>query len=76
MAEIGTNSIGFYVDGILAETIARANSFGFDNVVLGSDLTAGGHTVWVDNVKVETVPEPGMMLLVSIGGLLLRRRKR
>jgi hypothetical protein len=74
-AKIKSTSIDFYVDGVLAETLARANGLGFDNVVLGSDLTANGNTVWVDNILVETVPEPATLLLLGAGGFLLRRRK-
>ena len=75
MAEIDSTTIDFYIDGVLAETHNRANAFGFDNVVLGSDLTANGHTVWVDNVKVEIVPEPLSVFLLGAGCLLVRRRR-
>ena len=38
--EVTTSQVKFYVDGILSETESRPNSFGFDCVVIGSDLTA------------------------------------
>lgn len=50
--EITTSQIKFYVDGILSETEARPNTDGFDSIVLGSNLTANGHGVHVDNVEV------------------------
>ena len=49
---VTTNEVLFYVDGILCETEARPNAYGFDSVVIGSDLTANGHTAYVDNVEV------------------------
>lgn len=75
MAQISDSAVEFYVDGFLAETVARPNGLGFDSVVLGSDLTAGGNTVWVDNVRVETVPEPVSAALLLLGGTLAWRRR-
>ncbi len=75
-AVIKSSTVDFYVDGVLAETEARANSYGFDTVVLGSDLTANGQQVWVDNVRVEVVPEPATLALLGLGGLALLRRRR
>jgi hypothetical protein len=74
MAQIKTSTIDFYIDGILAETISRPNAYGFDCVMLGSGVTANGWTVWADNVKVETVPEPATLLVLGLGSLILRRR--
>ncbi|MGE3180751.1 MAG: PEP-CTERM sorting domain-containing protein [Phycisphaerae bacterium] len=73
--EIGSTSISFYVDGILAEVEARPNAFNFDTVVLGSDLTAAGWNSWVDNVRVEIVPEPASLSLLALGGLAMLRRR-
>ena len=50
--QITGTQVLFYVDGILSETEARPNNFGFDWVVLGSDLTAAGFQAAVDNVVV------------------------
>ena len=49
---ITTGQALFYVDGILSETEARPNSYGFDCVVIGSDLTANGFVARVDNLRV------------------------
>lgn len=51
-AEIGGTFVKFYIDGVLSETESRPNSYGFDWVVLGSDLTANGHAAGMDNVVV------------------------
>lgn len=53
MIQVTGSQVNFYVDGILSETVARPNTHGFDSVVIGSDLTAGGHTMWVDNLAVQ-----------------------
>ena len=58
-------SIEFWVDGELSEVEARPqqpNPPGFDCVVLGSDLTANGHDLWIDNLVIIGSPmvvEPG-----------------
>src|SRR5690606_23817469 len=50
--EITATQVKFYVDGILSETESRPNAYGFDSVVLGSDLTAAGFAAAVDNLAV------------------------
>ena len=50
--EITATQVKFYVDGVLSETEARPNGFGFDWVVLGSDLTAAGFQAAVDNLVI------------------------
>jgi hypothetical protein len=72
---VGSTQVRFLVDGILAEVENRPNAFGFDNVVLGSGLTAGGHGSWIDNLRVEVVPEPMSGLLLILGGVALLRRR-
>ncbi len=52
------SEVRFSVDNHLAEVIPRNVSFPFDTVVLGSDLTAAGHQVFVDNVRVTGPPPP------------------
>lgn len=73
--EINSTQVKFYVDGILAEIEARPNAFGFDSLILGADLTANGHIAWVDNLKVEVIPEPAGLALLALGGLCLLRRR-
>jgi len=76
LAEINSTTIDFYVDGFLAESVAKPNAFGYDCVILGSDLTANGHTVWADNVSVQVIPEPATFALLGLATLLCRRKKR
>lgn len=76
--EITNVDFKFYVDGLLAETVA--NSFtlsSYDKVRLGSGITAANDANF-DNVSVETnpVPEPGTAALGLLGGLMLLRRRR
>lgn len=75
LMSIGSTQIRFSVDGILAEIEAKPNAFGFDDVVLGSGLTAGGHGSWIDNLRVEIVPEPASVLLLLAGSAWLIRRR-
>lgn len=49
---VKSTQIDFAIDGTLAESVARTLPAGFNCVVLGSDLTAGGHQSYVDNVQV------------------------
>jgi hypothetical protein len=72
---VGSTQVRFSVDGILAEVENRPNALGFDNVVLGSGLTAGGHGSWIDNLRVEVIPEPMTALLLALGGVVLLRRR-
>ncbi len=37
--------------------------------------TGGTSKIWLDNLSVDVVPEPATLALLSLGGLLLRRRK-
>jgi len=72
---VTSTQVQFSVDGVLAEVESRPNALGFDNVVLGSDLTAAGHTAWVDNLSVVIVPEPASLALLALAGLFIRRRR-
>jgi hypothetical protein len=74
--EIRGSDIRFSIDGILSEVVARPNQFAFDSILLGSGLTAGGYTAWVDNLRVAdsvtgVVPEATSILIWSLLGLTL-----
>ena len=73
--EVTSSEVRFSIDGVLAEVEARPNAFGFDCVVLGSDLTANNHDAWADNVGVVIIPEPGALCLLVLGGLAVIRRR-
>ena len=55
---VTTSQVRFYIDNQLAEVVPRNVAYPFDTVVLGSDLTANGHEVYVDNVRVTGPPPP------------------
>lgn len=77
--EVMSTTVNFYVDGVFAETAPRGNLGLFDSVVLGSGLsdgTAPQETFWMDNFKVEIVPEPASMLILGAPLLALVRRKK
>jgi hypothetical protein len=71
----------FYVDGLLAERVSNigtsASIRSYDNITLGSGFTNGGVAAYVDNVRLETVPEPAAFatILGGLGCLALRRRR-
>ncbi len=54
--EVTTGQVKFYVDEILCEIEARHGTYTFDCLILGSDLTAGGWTVRIDNVHLTYAP--------------------
>lgn len=74
-AVITTSQVNVYVDDVLAEAQTRATNYSFDSVMLGSDLTSGGQNLWIDNLKVEVLPEPATIVLLALGGLPLLRRR-
>ncbi len=49
---VTTGQIRFYIDNVLSETETRPDSYGFDCVLIGSDLTANGIVARVDNLQV------------------------
>jgi hypothetical protein len=55
--QVTASQVRFFVDGFLAETEARPNAFGFDSVLLGSDLTANLHAAGLDNFRVRMFPD-------------------
>ncbi len=57
MIRISDTEVRFFVDGTLSETEVRPNAFGFDSVILGSILTANGHAMALDNVRVQVFPD-------------------
>jgi len=77
--EVMSTTVNFYVDGVLAESEPRGNLGLFDSVILGSGLsdgTAPQETFWVDNFRVEIVPEPASLLILGAPLLALARRKK
>ena len=70
----------FYVDGVLAERVSNLSTAAtyrsYDNIALGSGLTNAGVNAYYDNMYLEYTPEPATVGLLTLGGVLLRRRRR
>jgi len=79
-ADIGDNSVQYYVDGILSKTvnISALTDRSLDTVRLGSNLSAT-QVAYFDDIHVEriAIPEPSALALSLLGGLgLLASRLR
>jgi hypothetical protein len=68
----------FYVDNALAEKVSNVGSTlrSYDAIQLGSGNANAGTEAFVDNMKLQIVPEPATMILLAMGGLLISRRRR
>jgi hypothetical protein len=77
-ADIFDNNVKFYVDGVLSKDIdtTALTDRSLDNVRIGSNLSST-QVAYFDDIYVErtTVPEPSMVALGLVGGLLALRRK-
>lgn len=69
--EIKSTTIDFYVDDILGRSFSRGTLSTLDTLTIGSGLSAGPS--YTDDFLV--VPEPASVLLLAVGGLLIRRRR-
>ncbi len=69
---------GYNFVGWFEETVGGAVPVGARSVMLQIDTTRTGGSetnIWIDNVSGNMVPEPATMVLLGLGGLVLRRRK-
>lgn len=64
-AIIGASSTRFMIDGQLAEIVPVGVTAPINTVVLGADLPTS-YSYWVDNIRLEVVPEPATIWLVGI----------
>jgi hypothetical protein len=77
--EITDTEFRFFVDGFLAETVANTFTLrSYELVRLGSGLSST-REAFIDNVRIEIIPEPSSLALALLGGLglfifKLRRR--
>jgi hypothetical protein len=76
VADIGSTQTLFSIDGLAAEQVPFGLTTAICTIVLGSDISSI-HPFWVDNVKLDQVPEPMMLgLLAPLATMLLARRRR
>ncbi len=77
--EISDVDYRFFVDGALAETVPNTFTLrSYDVVRLGSGLSSTAEAFF-DNVSVQSIPEPGTLVLASMAGLglmVMRRRRK
>jgi len=75
-----SSDYAFYVDGVLAERVSNLSTAAtfrsYDNITLGSGVTNAGVNAYYDNMYLEYTPEPATVGLLTLGGLLLRRRRQ
>jgi len=68
------------IDTYEGTALVSGQFVGIDRIAMlsvGDDYAPGAEGVsYIDNIVVSQVPEPGTILLVGLGGLLLRRRGR
>jgi hypothetical protein len=76
-AQIGATQTLFIIDGQPAELVPFGITTPFSSVILGSDVSSV-HPFWVDNVRLEQIPEPAGLSLISavLLAALVRRRRR
>ena len=68
-AQIGSTQTLFIIDGQPAELVPFGITTPFSSVILGSDISSV-NPFWVDNVRLEQIPEPAGLSLVSLAMLL------
>lgn len=69
----GNATLNFYVDGTLGATANTTAVFPLTRVRVGSGLGNASNGAYYDDILV--TPEPATLVLLSLGGLLLRRRR-
>ncbi len=75
-----TGQMEWYVDGVLYDSFdysSRVSGGPVDASVIQWDNNAiHADTIYYDDVKAGTIPEPGTLVLLGLGGLLVSRRRR
>ena len=72
------NNGSFLEVSTTAMTVAAADAWVGENIVVvlsTANAPSGAPVSWVDNVRLDVVPEPATMALLGLGGLMLRRRR-
>lgn len=71
-----TETLSWDVPQSVRDVIATSGIGGWAEVFIVTNTSGAANTIWVDNIRMNIVPEPATLALLGLGGLSLIRRKR